>query len=389
MIILFDVDGVLLQSFAYRVSLQNTIRYFSRRLGLGDLTLTDDEVEVFESQSITVEWDSSAISVAALLVERLKRRRAKGAAARKLPDDFWAVVEALGTRTASVERPDFSALARRIGAATPPGQLPSHTALRLLSADFPTAAPWLGQLLSDCYSIDHAPAMQLFQNYALGHALYQRYYNLPPRVQGQPLLEELDRVNLRPELAKQLIKQRALGQVFPVIYTARPSLAPREAGNALRGYTPEAETARAMAGLDPFPIIAFGKVDWLGRRVGLSGRDLVKPSPVHAMAALGAARTGLEVESLKAALAVARGDHLRYPLTACKNETVHVFEDSASSLRAVTQAVELLNRQGLNLTLTRHGIAPKGSPKQETLRGIADVVHTSVNVGLALILSDG
>lgn len=386
MIILFDVDGVLLQSLAYRVSLQNTVRYFSQRLGLGELTLTDEDVEVFESQSITVEWDSGAISVAALLVERLKGRRT---ATRKLPDEIWGAVDALGVRKTSIERPDFSALARRVGTATPPGHLPSQTALKLLSDDLPTAAPWLAQLLSDCYDIDHAPAMQLFQNYALGHSLYERYYHLPAHVDGSPLLEELDQVNLRPELAEKLLRHRAQGKVFPVIYTARPSLAPREVGDSLRGYTPEAETARTMAGLDPLPIIAFGKVDWLGRRVGLSGRDLVKPSPVHAMAAMGAARTGLEVESLKAALAVTRGDHLRYPLTECKNETVHVFEDSASSLRAVTQAVDLLNRQGLNLTLTRHGIALAGSPKQATLSAIADLVHENVNDGLALILGEG
>lgn len=386
MLILFDVDGVLIQSLAYRASLQNTVRYFSRRLGLGEITLTDSEVEVFESQSITVEWDSSAICVAALLVERLKGRRAKGAATRTVPDDFWGAIDVLGARKVSIERPDFSALARRIGAATPPGHLPSHTALKLLNDSAPTATPLLSQLLANCYDIDHAPAMQLFQNYVLGHQQYAHYYGLPAHVEGKPLLEELDRVNLRPKLAEQLLAERALGNVFPVIYTARPSLAPREAGDGLRGYTPEAETARDMVGLGPIPIIAFGKVDWLGQRVGLSGRDLVKPSPVHAMAAMAAARTGLEVESLKAALAVMRGDHLRYPLTACKNETVHVFEDSASSLRAVTRAVELLNRQGLNLKLTRHGIAPKGSPKQATLGAIADVVHKSVNEGLKQIL---
>lgn len=382
MLILFDVDGVLIQSLAYRASLQSTVRYFSRRLGLGEMTLTDSDVEVFESQSITVEWDSGAISVAALLAERLKAKRTK-----KIPDEFWAAVEVLGARAASIARPDFSALARRIGADTPPGHLPSHTALKLFGEEAPAAMPLISQLLANCYDIDHAPAMQLFQNYVLGHAQYEHYYGLPAHVQGPPWLEELDRVSLRAEMAERLLALHTAGKVFPVIYTARPSLAPREAGDGLRGCTPEAETARRMAGLDPLPIIAFGKVDWLARRVGLTGRDLVKPSPVHSIAAMSTARTGLEVESLKAALAVARGDHLRYPLTACKNETVHVFEDSASSLRAVTHAVALLNRQGLGLTLVRHGIAPKGSPKNETLAAIADMVHKSVNEGLRGILS--
>jgi hypothetical protein len=133
--------------------------------------------------------------------------------------------------------------------------------------------------------------------------------------------------------------------------------------------------------------MAFGKVDWWARQVGLIGADLVKPSPAQSIAAIAAARTGLEVEALKAACAVVRGDHLRYPLTACKDETVHVFEDSPSSLRAVTRGVELLNRQGLNLELVRHGIAPSGSPKRAALEAVADALHEDVNDGLEQVLN--
>jgi hypothetical protein len=170
------------------------------------------------------------------------------------------------------------------------------------------------------------------------------------------------------------------------LYTARPSLPPREVAIPLRGYTPEAEMALKVVGLDGIPITAFGKMVWIASRIGRDGADLIKPSPVQAMAAMAAARTGLEMEALKAALAVERGDGLRYPLTACQGETIHVFEDSASSLRAATRAVELLNRQGLRMTLTRHGIAPEGSPKQAALAQVADVVHPDVNQGLEEIL---
>jgi hypothetical protein len=107
---------------------------------------------------------------------------------------------------------------------------------------------------------------------------------------------------------------------------------------------------------------------------------------VHGMAAMAAARTGQEVEAIKAALAVERGDHLRYPLTACAGEAVHVFEDSPSSLRAVTQAVEMLNRQGLRLSLVRHGVAPANSPKHAALSEIADVVHGDVSSGVREVL---
>lgn len=383
MILLFDVDGVLIDSRAYHAALQNTVAYFAKRLGLGEIELSKESIFVFESQSITVEWDSSAICIAALLLERLK-----AAPVKHLAPHWWEALDQLGAKHTQIAPFDFNALAQRVGEATPPGDLPSHTALALFSQDKlpPETRGLLVQLLANCYDIDAAPGMQLFQNYALGHAQYAQYYGLPSHVTCEPLLEKLDRPFLKPEMRDKLLERLRRGEISAAIYTARPSLAPLEAEGTQRGYTPEAEIGRAIVGLDPLPIMAFGKVEWIGRRVGRSGADLVKPSPVHAMAAMAAARTGLEVEALKAALAVEHGDHLRYPLTACAGETVHVFEDSASSLRAVTRAVELLNRQGLGLSLVRHGIAPAKSPKRATLKAIADVVHKDVNEALATIL---
>jgi hypothetical protein len=393
MILLFDVDGVLIRNLAYRTALRQTVADFSRRLGLGEITLTDRDIDAYESQSITVEWDSSAISVAALLVERLKVEgpaHSGPTSPTPLSENFWEAIDQLGAQSVEIAAPDFSALARRVGEATPPGGVPGHTALSLLLNDVETrhGASLLTRLLSNCYDIDRAPTMQLFQNYVLGHDQFTDYYRLPALVESQPLLEELDRTNLHPEMRDRLLARRSAGPVFPVVYTARPSLAPIELAVQPRGYSPEAEIARAQSGLETVPVMGFGKVNWLAQQVGVSGEDLVKPSPVQSMAAIALARTGLEIESLKAAFAVARGDHLRYPLTACAHETVHVFEDSASSLRAVTRAVELLNRQGLDLRLVRHGIAAPASPKRAVLEGVADVLHADVNEGLVQVLGE-
>jgi hypothetical protein len=399
MIILFDVDGVLVDHRAYRESIRKTSAYFSRRLGLSPVEPTDAVIDVFESQSITVEWETDAILAAALLLERL---RADAAAPKRraglpaLPREFWQALEALPAVKvhANGHQPDLAALARRVGQALQPAELPAHAALRLFKHDvqqderLPAEAvlPLLQHLLADVYNIDRSPAMQIHQNHVLGDEQYAHYYQLPPRVAGPPLLLELDRPLLRPDLRDALLARRAAGQVFPVIYTARPSLAPVEAGPYHRGFTPESEIARAQVGLEVVPAMGFGKMNWLAPHMRRLGSELVKPSPVHGMAAIAAARTGQEVEAIKAALAVERGDHLRYPLTACAGETVHVFEDSPSSLRAVTQAVALLNRQGLRLSLVRHGIAPAGSPKHATLSEIADVVHADVNEGVRQLL---
>ena len=57
MIILFDVDGVLVENRAYRAGIQRTTEYFAQRLGLAAAPPSDADIDVFEAESITVEWD--------------------------------------------------------------------------------------------------------------------------------------------------------------------------------------------------------------------------------------------------------------------------------------------------------------------------------------------
>lgn len=393
MIILFDVDGVLIESLAYHAALKQTVAHFSRRLGLGELTLTSADIELYESQSITVEWESGAMSVAALFVERLKAL-ADPALDPTLDPDFWTAFEQTPAPPVTVPRPDFSALARFIGETTPVGRPAASTALAFFLEQInqpglntlPSVALRLEQLLARCREIDHAPVMQIFQNILLGHQHYTESYAVPAHFESEPLLKKLDRPYLTPAMSEQLLARRAAGEIFPVLYTARPSLAPLEVSAPLRGYTPESEIGREMVGLDSVPAIGYGKMDWLGREIGRRGGELVKPSPLHALAAMGAARSGQEVAALQAALAVEQGGSLQAPLAACVGETVHVFEDSAGGLRAAAAAVEKLNQLGANVKLVRHGIAQPGSPKRAALEKVTDRLHKDVNEGLAEIL---
>ena len=308
MIILFDVDGVLVENRAYRAGIQRTTEYFSRRLGLAERAPTEADIEIFEAESITVEWDSCAVVAAALLLERLaaEARSARGRARlAELPHDFWEFLAALPARAPLKTSLDFAALARRVGAtARATGLLPARAALGFFLQDLKEqdpipaelAQPLLEHLLGQVYDIDRSPAMQVFQNFALGHKQYTQYYGLAPRVEGGALLQELDRPLLRRELLQAVLERRAQGTLFPVVFTARPSRTPIETGGFGRGYTPESEIGAELAGLGGVPVMGFGKLDWWARQVGRAGSQLVKPSPVHTLAAIGAARSGLEVE---------------------------------------------------------------------------------------------
>lgn len=407
MIILFDVDGVLVHSRAYHIGLANTVEFFARRMGLPEPhTLTQPEIDLFEANSVTVEWESSAIAVAALLLERLKLEQNPAA----LPTDFWELCAALAAQPRSIPRPDFSALARWAGEHTPPGVRPSLAVLeaivrakrspehaQLLQLLWANASPlpgeWVAPLetvLGHCYDISISPTMQVFQNYVVGHEIYQSSYEAVPHFASPALLETEDRPHLTPQMRVRLLAEREAQRLWFTLYTARPSLPPREVMNGVvhTGFTPEAEMALHLNGFEngAVPIMAVGRLEWAARRVGQKSGDWVKPSPLQSLAAIATARTGRELEALEAAHSVATGGRLPEIYAACVGEAVHVFEDSASSLRAVTRAVEMLNAHGLNLTLTRHGIAPVGSPKQAVLAAIADFVHTDVNQGLAQIL---
>lgn len=248
----------------------------------------------------------------------------------------------------------------------------------------------LEMLLGHCYDISTSPTMQVFQNYVVGHEIYQSSYEATPHFESPALLETEDRPHLTPEMRLRLLAEREAERAWFTLYTARPSLPPREVMNGVvhTGFTPEAEMALHLNGFENgvVPIMAVGRLEWAARRVGKKSGDWVKPSPLQSLAAIATARTGRELEAMEAAHSVATGGHLPEIYAACAGEAVHVFEDSASSLRAVTRAVEMLNTHGLNLTLTRHGIAPVGSPKQAVLAAIADFVHADVNQGLAQIL---
>ena len=50
MIILFDIDGVLVNNLAYRAGIQQTQQYFAERLSLRARTPTQADIDVFEAE---------------------------------------------------------------------------------------------------------------------------------------------------------------------------------------------------------------------------------------------------------------------------------------------------------------------------------------------------
>src|SRR5258707_13434447 len=120
MILLFDIDGVLVNNLAYRAGIQQTQQYFAERLRVTARPPTQADIDVFEAESITIEWDSCAIIATALLLARLQaaptnaRQRAW---LTSLPTDFWQLLDTLPKLPNAADEIDYGAPARPVGAA--------------------------------------------------------------------------------------------------------------------------------------------------------------------------------------------------------------------------------------------------------------------------------
>ncbi len=336
-IFLFDMDAVLLHPGGYRAALIATVNHFSREMGFGDFAPTHDEIEAFEAAGITSEWDSAPISIAAIAL--------------------------------TGHRPDYYSLIERLNAEWRKGEYPADAAYRLFSSPqspISSNGDWRSEILLHSRDICRSPVINVFQQFTLGHA-FEETYGLPRTVHTDSTLLQHD----RPALARRAPPNSA-------IYTARPSKPPRDVPQRI-GYAPEAELGAQLVGLSHLPIIGFGSFQWLAETIGGDPEHYLKPSPVHALAAIGAALGGAESESLRAAEAAARGEWLS-PLKELRGAKgrVTVFEDSAASIRGVREAASLL---GENWQCVGVGIS-SGGPKKVALAKVADRVYPSLDDAL-------
>ncbi len=385
-LLLFDVDGVLVEAHGYLRALQDTVAHFSRCLGVGEHPPTEPEVRALEAHGLTSEWDSGAACVAFLLLERLRREPALS-----LPVVWSEALAFLAARPTALPHPDYATLAARIGA-RPRDEMGAAVGARLqLWAEAQSLpepqrrafAALLNQLLGAPYEFTRAPVMHYFQHLVLGHEGVAATYGVVPDFESVPYLRTYDLPLLDEASRTQILNAVRAGKAGAVIYTARPSLPPKETAVSLLGYSSEAEAARALVGLDPLPLIGLGRLQWLASRIGESAEALVKPSPVQALAAIGAAASGNEAAALEAALHFQREGLLSPPLTGLEETVVHVFEDTPGGLRAVCHAATLLQEAGLPVTVQPYGIAPAESPKAALIAELGASLFPSINHALA------
>jgi len=359
-LLLLDVDGVLVAPRAYMKALQDTVSHIARQMGLGEYPPTEEDRQAFEANGLSSEWDMGAAVVGVLLLERLRQDPSL-----HLPGEWGSAVQFLAAHPCPLARPHYVALAEKIGTHVSQGLPPAQATREALwgealvipdlSRSLSALSGLLDTLFSDTRSFYRSPVTRLFD---------------------QPLLA--------PDVRQKL--EQSGEAVRLALYTLRPSLPPVEAGDQGLGYAPEAEMARGIVGLEKWPLIGLGHMQWLAQRNGTSLGSLVKPAPVQALAAIAAAWSGQEMAALQAALSLHREGRLEPPLTTLQQAVVHVFEDTCEGIASVQRAVELLQTVGIETSWQAYGIAPASSSKAAALVGCGARIYPSVNEAITTML---
>ncbi|MBN2003552.1 MAG: hypothetical protein JXA21_09375 [Anaerolineae bacterium] len=388
---LFDIDSVLVEALGYLHALQDTVRHFAQRMGMGNHAPTADEIRAGEAFGLTSEWDSAPTYIAALLIERLRYSTAP-----ILPNHWEGALKTLAAHPQEIPHPDYTALVTRIGTQLQTRKntaaQAAHEVLEESAGDLPQPqripiSALLEALFNHTHDFAKAPITKHFQHLVIGSHRIRDTYGVDPTFDAPPYLRDHDLPLLNAQTRNRLLAQMETGGLRLALYTARPSLPPCDVEATQRGYSPEAEMARSLVGLESQPLIGLGRLQWLAKQVNVDVEALVKPSPVQALAAIGAAFAGQEASALKAAWALRQNNSLMPPLSGLDAATVHVFEDSGGGLQAVKHAIEQLNAAGKNIHYRPYGITPETGAKATVMDKLGVQTYPTINDAIVAALA--
>jgi hypothetical protein len=390
-LLLFDVDGVLIEDGGYYAALIATLDYFNALLGAGPIVFGPPDREQFQSRGYVNEWDLCPLCAGILIVETLARH--PDLTLRPAPfEDF---LRHLGRgvnvpQLKDVAQPYLEQIDLLQGKPVERACNVLLNALAQLTLREDTRAATeslLREMFSQTHDVDHAPVTQIFQEFVIGSKLYAESYQLPPRFATPSVLETEDRSLISAAAQTELAEWAKADRVKVCVYTARPSLPPADDPDHIShlGYSPEAELGMQLLNMD-YPLIATGRVQWLAAKVNVPFESVTKPAPIQALAAIGAALTREEANSLLAAHALMARGELIGPLTHLKNRATHVWiiEDGILGMQATHGAIELLQRSGLDIHAHAIGVAA-GGPKAAALAPLSEIVLPDVNAALEYI----
>jgi hypothetical protein len=376
-LLLLDLDEVLIQQRAYHQALKECVERVGRWCGFRAVRLTDEDIALFESLGVTSEWDSSAIC-AALLLDRAWSVNADCT----LPDSPAAPDGHLH----DLPVPDFQAfLHATLERGVSGMEARQRTERRLVhERDYtPAQREMLQTILRYAYDEERSLTNRIIQELTLGSEVFESCYSRPAAIPGPGFLRTMDAPLVSPQTAAQLVQWSVTPGRQAVVFTARPSRLPDGTGG-----TPETEIGLDRLGLSALPFISMGHLDWLCGQRGLVPQSLLKPSPVHALAALRLAVGDSVSEALAAAAHLELDERDDGGWERLDEAQVFVFEDSFRGLLSARGAQATLNRIGGRLSLDLRGVT-RQEVKRRSLESAGGVVYPDFASAARDVLADG
>lgn len=388
-VLLFDIDGVLVEPHGYRMTTRTVLKRYTDRMGIDEQYQGDPMMDYFESRNITSEWDITGLCLAAIL-----DAACAAVPGLDLPADLDAACDRIREAGAGLSLLDFTPVADRLGRPSGPAGTVSEQAYRMSLPGvgdplYPHLAghPLLELLLERSRDLCASPVTRLFQQYALGSETFERLYRLPAELVTESYLGCYDIPLLEPELRTRLLDGWRSGALHLAVYTARSSGARGAASLHGLALAPEAEMVLELVGLDGVPLVGGGQVERLSRETGQPASRFMKPSPVQALGAIGAALTRDEISSLIDAARWVADPGAPGLFAELPPLEIAVFEDSPGSIRAVKRAGEMLSAAGVPNRVRAYGIS-RSPVKLAALQEAGAALLPDINQALRRVLAE-
>ena len=379
--VFFDIDGVLLQPAGYRKAVRDTLQSLADQAQIETQPMDEEIPALFESYGITSEWDMLAISFAILLEFycRITGKQVPG-------QTVEAVLSGLANGEPVSIQPDYRRDIVTLAEIARLEETPSLSIFHhLRDSDFPA----LGRqaILADIFchtrSVNKSYITRLFQNLVLGDDLFTKTYGRPVVHPTQSYLETYD-VSLLNETNQQWIKSAiAQHSHYFAGLTARPSLGPHGyADPELTAYSPEAELALRVIGLEEMHLLGYGRLQFEASKMGIDADALLKPDPYHTIAAIYACIYDDEQKGLEMASKILRHSHGTIDFSELtKPMELVIFEDSPGGILSVQSAARLLQDNGIPVNTIVYGVTDNPD-KMKSLEKIGAKLFPNVNDAL-------
>lgn len=376
-ILLFDMDGVLVEPRRYRAALRSTMDYFGKIMGWDSLYPGEQTIAWFESRGIISEWDITPIYIAGVIESVLETYPFMRA-----PNDLLSCCDVI--KTARISKPDINieSILGKLPAVKKSGFTYCDLVLYLTETGparevFKDLAgtPLLVDILQHSRNVHLNLITRVFQEVFLGENAFENTFHLPAICFDRVTEHVIDRQLISPKWNNTLKKKCQEGKIVVVVITARPSSHDYPPGEGRIEFSPEADVIVEQLGWELFPMIGLGQLQYAADQLSCASEDLMKPSPVHALGAIGVSLNKRLLHSIQAGWDLVNDRPTSFFKTFPELD-IHIFEDSPIGIRGTSKAVDLLDFEGVKVELTKWGISTDTNKVKELQKIGAEIVPT-------------